>query len=65
VLAVEDTSTTGASPLAAVAALREAGADVVGVAVIVDRATGADEKVAAEGLPYVFAYAVDELGLPG
>ncbi len=65
VLAVEDTSTTGASPLAAVAALREAGADVVGVAVIVDRATGADEKVAAEGLPYVFAYGVDELNLPG
>jgi len=65
VLAVEDTSTTGGSVLTAVAALREAGADVVGVAVIVDRATGAAEKIAAEGLPYVHAYGVDELGLPG
>src|SRR3954470_1260677 len=35
VLAVEDTSTTGGSVLTAVEALREAGADVVGVAVIV------------------------------
>ena len=40
VLAVEDTSTTGGSVLTAVEALREAGAEVVGVAVIVDRSTG-------------------------
>ena len=39
VLAVEDTSTTGGSVLTAVEALREAGADVVAVAVIVDRGT--------------------------
>ncbi len=50
VLAVEDTSTTGGSVLTAVEALREAGAEVVGVAVIVDR--GAREKVAGEGLEY-------------
>ncbi|CAM5341965.1 Orotate phosphoribosyltransferase [Streptomyces alboniger] len=36
---VEDTSTTGGSPLTAVEAVREAGAEVVGVATIVDRAT--------------------------
>jgi orotate phosphoribosyltransferase len=52
VLAVEDTSTTGASVLTAVAALREAGADVVGVATVVDRDTGAREAVEAAGLPY-------------
>lgn len=52
VLAVEDTSTTGGSVLTAVAALREAGAEVVGVATVVDRATGAREAVEAEGLPY-------------
>ncbi len=63
VLAVEDTSTTGGSPLTAVQALREAGADVVGVATIVDRATGAGEKIAAEGLEYRYAYGLDELGL--
>ena len=43
VLAVEDTSTTGGSVLTAVDALQEAGAEVVGVATVVDRATGARE----------------------
>src|SRR5262249_53583115 len=52
VLAVEDTSTTGNSVLAAVAALREAGADVVGVATVVDRDTGAREAIENAGLPY-------------
>lgn len=63
VLAVEDTSTTGGSVLTAVEALREAGANVVAVAVIVDRDTGAREKVEAEGLQYLFAYSKDDLGL--
>jgi orotate phosphoribosyltransferase len=62
VVAVEDTSTTGGSALTAVAALREAGADVLAVAVIVDRDTGARERVEAEGLPYRFAYGRAELG---
>ena len=48
VLAVEDTSTTGGSVLTAVEALREAGAEVVAVAVIVDR--GARAHVEARGL---------------
>jgi orotate phosphoribosyltransferase len=52
VLAVEDTSTTGSSVLTAVAALREARADVVGVATVVDRHTGAREAIEAAGLPY-------------
>ncbi len=55
VLAVEDTSTTGGSVLTAVEALRAAGAEVVGVAVIVDRDTGAKEAIEAAGLPYRFA----------
>jgi orotate phosphoribosyltransferase len=63
VIAVEDTSTTGASPLAAVEALREAGADVVGVAVIVDRDTGAREVIEALGVPYRWAYDLADLGL--
>ncbi len=61
VLAVEDTSTTGGSVLTAVEALREAGAQVVGVAVIVER--GAAEAVAAAGLPYRAAYSTADLGL--
>ena len=63
VLAVEDTSTTGGSVLTAVKALREAGAQVVGVAVIVDRATGARQNVEAAGLPYLSAYTHQDLGL--
>jgi len=61
VLAVEDTSTTGASVLAAVDALREAGAEVVGVAVIVER--GARDPVTARGLPFLAAYDMGDLGL--
>ena len=63
VLAVEDTCTTGASVLTAVEALRDAGADVVGVAVIVDRGTGAREAIEAAGLAYRFAVSADDLGL--
>jgi orotate phosphoribosyltransferase len=63
VLAVEDTSTTGGSVLTAVQALREAGAEVAGVAVIIDRGTGAAEKIRAEGLEYRYAISAAELGL--
>jgi orotate phosphoribosyltransferase len=61
VLAVEDTSTTGSSVLTAVAALRAAGADVVGVGVVVER--GAAGAINAAGLPYRAAFTVAELGL--
>jgi orotate phosphoribosyltransferase len=61
VLAVEDTSTTGVSVLTAVDALREAGATVVGVAVVVDR--GAGDAVRAAGLDYRAAYSLADLGL--
>lgn len=61
VVAVEDTSTTGGSVITAVEALREAGADVVGVAVIVDRGTGAREAVEALGLQYRYAFEVASL----
>ena len=63
VLIVEDTTTTGASPMDAVAAAREEGAEVVAVATIADRATGAKEKLEALGLTYVTAYSLQDLGL--
>ncbi len=63
VLIVEDTTTTGASPMDAVAAALEEGADVVAVATIADRATGAREKLEAQGLTYVSAYSLADLGL--
>lgn len=61
VLAVEDTSTTGGSVLTAVEALEQAGAIVVGVAVVVDRGAGA--KVEAAGLKYISVISLEELGL--
>ena len=61
VLAVEDTSTTGGSVLTAVDALKAAGADVVAVAVIVDR--GARAAVEEAGLRYICAYEREDLGL--
>jgi len=61
VLAVEDTSTTGASVLTAVDALRDAGAEVVGVAVVVER--GARARIAERGLPYLPAFELADLGL--
>jgi len=63
VLAVEDTSTTGGSVLTAVEALREAGAEVVAVAVIVDRGTVAGDAVRAAGLEYRYALGLADLGL--
>lgn len=65
VLVVEDTSTTGGSALTAVRAVRDAGAHVVGVVTVVDRATGAAEAIEAEGAPYRSVLGLAELGLAG
>lgn len=61
VLVVEDASTTGSSPLTAAGAAREAGAEVVAVAVIVER--GAEQAIEAAGLPYYAVFGVADLGL--
>lgn len=63
VLVVEDTSTTGGSALTAVEAVQAAGAEVVAVAVVVDRDTGAAERIAEAGLEYRFAIGLDDLAL--
>jgi orotate phosphoribosyltransferase len=64
VLVVEDTSTTGGSVLTAVRAALDAGAEVVGVAAVVDRDTGAREAIEAEGLAYRAVLSVADLDLP-
>lgn len=63
VIVLEDTSTTGGSPLAAIAALEKAGAQIAAVAVVVDRSTGARERIEAAGYPYLAAIGLDDLGL--
>jgi orotate phosphoribosyltransferase len=61
VLIVEDVSTTGSSPLTAVAAARDAGATVVGAALIVDR--GGVAAIEAAGVPCRARYTLADLGL--
>ena len=61
VLVVEDVSTTGSSPLTAAEALREAGAEPIAVAVVVDR--GGRAAVEAAGLEYRAAFTLADLGL--
>jgi orotate phosphoribosyltransferase len=63
VIAVEDTSTTGGSVLTACEAIEEAGGRIKAVAVIMDRATGAQEAIEKAGYRYLHAYGVDELNL--
>lgn len=63
VIVLEDTSTTGGSPLAAIEALRKVGAEIAAVAVVVDRSTGAQERIEAAGYPYLAAIRLSDLGL--
>ncbi|WP_396187308.1 orotate phosphoribosyltransferase [Citricoccus sp.] len=64
VVVLEDTSTTGGSAQTAVEGVRQAGGQVQAVAVIVDRDTGAAERIEEEaGVQYLYAFGKDELGL--
>jgi orotate phosphoribosyltransferase len=56
VIVVEDTSTTGGSPLKAIEALEK-------VAVVVDRSTDAREVIEAAGHRYLYAIGLEDLGL--
>jgi orotate phosphoribosyltransferase len=61
VLVLEDTSTTGVSALTAADALRDAGATVVGVAMVVDR--GGSAAIRDAGLDCRAAFTLADLGL--
>ena len=63
VIVLEDTSTTGGSPLKAIEALKKVGAEIAAVAVVVDRNTGAREVIEGAGYPYLAAIGLDDLGL--
>ena len=63
VVVVEDTSTTGGSPLTAAKALEAAGAQIVAVATVVDRDTGAQKVIEDVGYRYLTAVTLDDLGL--
>jgi orotate phosphoribosyltransferase len=63
VIVVEDTSTTGGSPLKAIEALEKVGAEIAAVAVVVDRSTDAREVIEAAGHRYLYAIGLEDLGL--
>ena len=63
VVVLEDTSTTGASPLTAAEALVNAGANVLAIATVVDRNTGAKEAIESKGFRYYSAISLSDLGL--
>ncbi len=63
VVVVEDTSTTGQSPLKAAEVARAAGADVVAVVTVVDRKTGAQAAVEEAGYTWRSIIDLADLGL--
>jgi orotate phosphoribosyltransferase len=63
VVLVEDVVTTGGAALGAVEALRQAGAEVLAVLVVVDREQGGAAAFAAAGVPYQALFTKSELGL--
>ncbi len=63
VVVLEDTSTTGASPLTAAEALQNAGANVLAIATVVDRNTGAKEAIESKGFRYYSAISLSDLDL--
>ena len=65
VVIVEDTSTTGGSPIQAAQAAEKAGAKVLCVAVVVDRGDVAKEKVNQAGWQYLAALDLTDLGIEG
>jgi len=63
VVIIEDVITTGRSALAAIAAVREAGAIVLGVLAVVDREEGGPAEIEAAGVPVASLVPVSELGV--
>ena len=63
VVILVDTSTTGGSPVTAAKAAEEAGAEVLAVATVVDRDTGARAAIESAGYAYYSALSLSDLGL--
>ena len=63
VLIVEDVVTTGGSSLRAIERVREFGAEVCGVAAIVDRLQGGGAAFAAAGVPLKSLFTVRDFGI--
>lgn len=65
VLLIEDVVTSGGAAIAALEALREAGATVNGILAVIDREDGGAERLAAAEVPFLALFTRTELGLGG
>ena len=63
VVIVEDTSTTGGSPLKAAEVVAAAGGEIAAVVTVVDRKTGAQAAVEAQGYEWRSIFDLADLGL--
>ena len=60
---VDDVITTGGATFQAIEAIEEAGCTVVAVSSIVDRESGAAERLKARGIPYLPLLTISDMGL--
>jgi orotate phosphoribosyltransferase len=58
---IDDTNTTGGSSMQAVAAMREAGGNVIAAIALVERGEGALEAFTRAGLKYSWVYTAEEV----
>ena len=58
---IDDTITTGGSSLQAVAAMREAGGNVIAAIALVERGEGAVDAFARAGLKYSWVFTAEEV----
>ncbi len=65
VLLIEDVVTSGGAAIAALQALRGAGATVKGILAVIDREDGGAERLAAADVPFLALFTRTELGLGG
>lgn len=65
VLLIEDVVTSGGAAIAALEALRAAGAAVSGILAVIDREAGGTEQLAAADIPFLALFTSTELGLGG
>ncbi|MBA3852381.1 MAG: orotate phosphoribosyltransferase, partial [Chloroflexi bacterium] len=65
VLLIEDVVTSGGAAMAALEALRGAGAEVNGILAVIDREDGGAQRLASAEVPFLALFTRTELGLGG
>jgi len=63
VTVIEDVVTTGGDSLRSIAALRDAGLDVIHLTVVLDRGEGGEDNIRAAGIPYSPLFRITDLTL--